>query len=97
MSLNLRQTLRRWTTSTGIGGPIHRNKQGNSNTTGTAQASGNYGTYQGTTNTSQTAVYRVYETFIIEGETYAYVSQERLRWKWSKPANLIGADLAPLQ
>src|SRR3954466_15613938 len=25
MSLNLRQTLRRWTTSTGIGGPIHRN------------------------------------------------------------------------
>jgi len=33
-------------------------------------------------------VYRVYETFIIEGETYAYVAQERLRWKWSKPANL---------
>ena len=27
MSLNLRQTLRRWTTSTGIGGPIHRNTQ----------------------------------------------------------------------
>jgi len=25
MSLNLRQTLRRWTTSTGISGPIHRN------------------------------------------------------------------------
>lgn len=33
-------------------------------------------------------MYRVYETFIIEGETYAYVAQERLRWKWSKPANL---------
>jgi len=61
---------------------------GNSNTTGTAQANGNYGTYQGSTNTSQTAVYRVYETFIIEGETYAYVAQERLRWRWSKPANL---------
>ncbi len=27
MSLNLRQTLRRWTTSTGISGPIHRNTQ----------------------------------------------------------------------
>jgi diketogulonate reductase-like aldo/keto reductase len=24
---NLRQTLRRWTTSTGIGGPFHRNTQ----------------------------------------------------------------------
>ena len=28
MSLNLRQTLRRWTTSNGIGGPIHRNTHG---------------------------------------------------------------------
>lgn len=61
---------------------------GNANTTGTAQANGNYGTYQGQTTTSQTAVYRVYETFVIEGDTYAYVAQERLRWKWSKPANL---------
>jgi hypothetical protein len=33
-------------------------------------------------------VYRVYETFLIEGQTYAYLAQERLRWKWSKPANL---------
>src|SRR5713101_1789128 len=41
-----------------------------------------------TTNTSQTAVYRVYETFLIEGETHAYLAQERLRWRWSKPANL---------
>jgi hypothetical protein len=61
---------------------------GNSNTTGSAQANGNYGTYQGTTTTTHTAVYRVYETFIIEGDTYAYVAQERLRWRWSKPANL---------
>lgn len=49
---------------------------------------GNYGTYHGSTSTSQTAIYRVYETFIIEGETYTYVAQERLRWRWSKPANL---------
>jgi hypothetical protein len=30
----------------------------------------------------------VYETFVIEGETRVYMAQERLRWKWSKPANL---------
>lgn len=57
---------------------------GNANTTGTAQS----GTYQGNTNSSQTAVYRVYETFLIEGETHAYFAQQRLRWHWSKPANL---------
>ncbi len=61
---------------------------GNATTNGTAQANGNYGTYQGNTNSSQTAVYRVYETFLIEGDQYAYLAQERLRWKWSKPANL---------
>jgi hypothetical protein len=61
---------------------------GNASTTGTAHSNGNSGTYQGTTNTSQTAVYRVYETFLIEGETHAYLAQERLRWRWSKPANL---------
>ena len=61
---------------------------GNANTTGTAQANGNYGTFQGNTTTSQTAVYRVYETFLIEGETHVYLAQERLRWRWSKPANL---------
>jgi hypothetical protein len=61
---------------------------GNANTTGTAQTNGNYGTYQGNTNSSQTAIYRVFETFLIEGEKYAYLGQERLRWRWSKPANL---------
>jgi hypothetical protein len=61
---------------------------GNANMTGTAQATGNYGVYQGNTSSSQTAVYRVYETFLIEGEKYAYLAQERLRWRWSKAANL---------
>ena len=61
---------------------------GSGNTTGSAQTYGGYGTYQGQTNTSQTAVYRVYETFLIEGETHAYLAQQRLRWRWSKPANL---------
>ena len=61
---------------------------GNANATGTAQANGNYGTYQGNTNTTQTAVYHTYENFVIEGDTLVYLAQERLRWKWSKPANL---------
>lgn len=61
---------------------------GSANTTGTAQANGNYGTYRGNTSSSQTAVYRVYETFLIEGETHAYLAQERLQWRWSKAANL---------
>src|ERR1700689_4590023 len=51
---------------------------GSANTTGSAQANGNYGTYQGNTSTSQTAVYRVFETFVIEGETTVYLAQERL-------------------
>ena len=61
---------------------------GSANTTGTAQANGSYGTYQGNTTSSQRAVYRTYETFVIESDTYVYLAQERLRWKWSKPANL---------
>ena len=61
---------------------------GNANTTGTAQANGNYGTYQGNTASSQRSIYKVYETFLIEGDTYAFVAQERLRWQWSKAANL---------
>jgi len=60
----------------------------NGNTTGTAQANGSYGTYQGNTTTTSTPVYRMYQTFLIEGPTHAYLVQQRLRWKWSKPANL---------
>jgi hypothetical protein len=58
---------------------------GNANTTGTAQINGDNGTYQGSTTSS---LYKVYETFLIEGDNYAYLAQERLRWRWSKPANL---------
>jgi hypothetical protein len=61
---------------------------GNANTTGTAQINGNNGTYQASTTSSQSALYKVYETFLIEGDSYAYLAQERLRWRWSKPANL---------
>ena len=58
---------------------------GGSNTSGTINDNGNY---SGTTNGSQTAVYRVYETFVIEGGTYVYEAQEHIKWRWSKPANL---------
>jgi hypothetical protein len=61
---------------------------GNANTNGQVQANGNFGTYQGNTSSSQRAIYRTYETFLIEGLTHAYLAQERLRWKWSKAANL---------
>src|ERR1019366_19629 len=29
-----------------------------------------------------------YQNFLIEGETHAYLARERMRWIWSKPANL---------
>lgn len=57
----------------------------NSNANGTVDSSGNY---HGSSNGGETAVYSVYETFVIEGEQYVYLAQERLRWRWSKPANV---------
>jgi hypothetical protein len=61
---------------------------GNNTQNGSAQTNGTYGTYQGSGSSSTTALYRVWETFVIEGETHLYIAQERLRWRWSKPANL---------
>ena len=40
------------------------------------------------TNPSQSDVNPVCVTFRIEGEMYAYLAQERLKRRWSKPANL---------
>jgi hypothetical protein len=58
---------------------------GDSTSRGTVDDSGNY---RGQTDGSSTAVYRVFETFVIEGDKYVYLGQERLRWRWSKAANL---------
>jgi hypothetical protein len=58
---------------------------GNSNTNGVADSSGNY---HGNSSGSETAVYRVYESFVVEGGQYVYLAQERLKWRWSKPANV---------
>jgi hypothetical protein len=60
----------------------------NSNSSGTVDVDGNSGTYRGQSNGSSTAVYRVFETFVIEGDQYVYLAQERLRWRWSKAANV---------
>jgi len=57
-------------------------------TVGSATTGIQYPNLPTTTNTSQNASYRVYETFVIEGDQYVYQAQERLHWKWSKPANL---------
>jgi hypothetical protein len=53
---------------------------------GTATTSG--GTTYGSASGSSTAVYRVYETYTIETGDLIYVCEERIRWRWSKPAVL---------
>jgi hypothetical protein len=58
---------------------------GNSNSNGTVDSSGNY---HGNSSGGETAIYRVFETFVIEGDQYVYLAQERLRWRWSKAANV---------
>jgi hypothetical protein len=55
---------------------------------GAGDPDGPFATFPKTTNSEQTPVYRVFETFLIEGDKYTYVAQERLQRKWSKPANL---------
>lgn len=60
-------------------------------TVGSANTNGNIndnGSYYGNTATSERAIYRVYQNFVIEGDEYVYLAQERLRWRWSKPADL---------
>src|SRR5579872_6079301 len=59
---------------------------GSGSTSGTVD--GDSGTFRGQTDNSSTAVYRVFETFVIEGDQYVYLAQERLRWRWSKAANV---------
>jgi hypothetical protein len=57
----------------------------NSSTNGSVDSDGNY---HGNSSGGETAVYRVFETFVVEGDKYVYLAQERLRWRWSKAANL---------
>ena len=59
---------------------------GNGSTSGTVN--GDTGAFHGQTDDSSTAVYRVVEDFVIEGDEYVYLAQEHLRWRWSKAANV---------
>lgn len=58
---------------------------GNSNTYGNVDSSGGI---HANSSGGETAIYRVFETFVIEGDQYVYLAQERLRWRWSKAANV---------
>ncbi len=58
---------------------------GNANTNGNISDSGGY---YGDTATSERAIYRVYQNFVIAGDQYVYLAQEHLKWRWSKPADL---------
>lgn len=53
---------------------------------GSATTSGN--TTYGNTSGHSTAVYRLYETYVIDAGDYVYESQEHLKWRWSKAATL---------
>jgi hypothetical protein len=50
------------------------------------------GTYSGNTSTTSSGMsmplYRVYENLIIEGDDMVFVTQERIRWRWSKGAQV---------
>jgi hypothetical protein len=61
---------------------------GNADTNGTATANGNTANYHGTTNTSESAVYRVYQEYEIEGDQYVYLAEQHIKWRWSKAADI---------
>jgi hypothetical protein len=50
------------------------------------------GSYSGSSTTSSSGLdmplYRVYENLIVEGDDMVYVTSERLRWRWSKGAQV---------
>jgi hypothetical protein len=65
---------------------------GQSTTAGNSTTTNINGSYSGTSSTdysgSDMPLYRVYENLIIEGEDMVYVTQERIRWRWSKAAQV---------
>jgi hypothetical protein len=46
------------------------------------------GTYSGSSSGADTAVYRAYETYVIDTGSIVYKAQECMRWRWSHPARL---------
>src|ERR1035441_1891939 len=58
---------------------------GDANTNGSVNDDGRF---NGNTSSSETAIYRVYQNFVIEGDQFVYLAQEHVKWRWSKPADL---------
>jgi hypothetical protein len=92
MSLNPaaaeKQKTRDWQTGTVLDSSRSRyfaGTVGDANTNGTVNDDGRY---NGSTNTSETAIYRVYQNFVIEGDQFVYLAQEHIKWRWSKAADL---------
>ncbi|MFB3779044.1 MAG: hypothetical protein ACE141_15610 [Bryobacteraceae bacterium] len=61
---------------------------------GTSSSTTTYGkgTYSEGTETTQQANYAVYQVYTIEVGDLIYVAEQRLRWRWSKPADLTIND-----
>ena len=68
------------------------NANGQSTTLGDTTMTNIQGSYSGNSQTnysgSDMPLYKVYENLIIEGDDMVYVTQERLRWRWSKAARV---------
>jgi hypothetical protein len=60
---------------------------GSANTNGNISDTGSY-YYYADTAASERPIYRVYQDFVIAGDQYVYLAQERLKWRSSKPADL---------
>jgi hypothetical protein len=61
---------------------------GSSTTSGDVTASPGHATFGSVSTSMAAAVFRRYETFVIETATHIYVARQELKWKRSKPANL---------
>ena len=61
---------------------------GTSNSVGNSTYSQGSGSYSGSSSGMDTPIYRVYENYVIDSGTMVYLAEERLRWRWSKPAHL---------
>lgn len=47
------------------------------------------GDYSQQASSSSVALYKVYENYVIQSDEFVYLTEERLRFKWSKPARLV--------
>jgi hypothetical protein len=63
-----------------------------SNASASATSYGN--SASGNASGSETAIYRVYDTLVVEGMDYVYFTSEQLHWRWSKGAHVaVNAEI----